>query len=239
MTLLSLGLAFCLGCGDSSSQSWESKAQTSGKKKSPKPEATPDNDTPDADEPGDTKPTNPHGANPHGASPHAGMQTPTASADEPSENNGKLDIEVVHLTVPKSWVRKAANPMLKAEYAVPKAEGDKMDGRLTVSQAGGSLESNLDRWKGQFSKLDKEHQDTVDIGGIKITLVDFSGTYEDSRGPMMGAGSAVSRPDYRLIGGIFEADGKLNFIKCYGPAKTIAARADEIKGFIKSLKVDK
>jgi hypothetical protein len=232
VTLLSLGLAFCLGCGDSSSPTWESKAQTSGQKKRPKLEAAADNDTPDSDQPGDSKPTNPHGAN-----PHSGMQMPTASADEPLENNGKLDIETVHLAVPKLWVRKAANPMLKAEYAVPKADGDKMDGRLTVSQAGGSLEDNLNRWKGQFSKLDKEHQDTVDVGGIKVTLVDFSGTYEDSRGPMMGP--AVSRPDYRLLGGIFEADGRLNFIKCYGPAKTITAQADEINGFIKSLKVDK
>ena len=31
--LLSLGIAFCIGCGDSSRQPWESKAQPSAKKK--------------------------------------------------------------------------------------------------------------------------------------------------------------------------------------------------------------
>ena len=73
--------------------------------------------------------------------------------------------------------------MLQAEYAIPKAEGDKEDGRLTVSQVGGTLEDNIDRWKGQFGKkLEKEKQETIDAGGIKITLVDFSGTFDDSRG---------------------------------------------------------
>ena len=42
-----------------------------------------------------------------------------------------------------------------------------------------------------------------------------------------------------MLGAIFETDGRLNFVKCYGPSKTMAARADEIKGFLRSLKVDK
>ena len=106
-----------------------------------------------------------------------------------------------------------------------------------MSQAGGTVEDNIDRWKGQFGKKpDKENQETIDVGGVKVTLVDFSGTFDDSRGMM---GPTVTRPDYRLLGAIFETDGGLNFIKCYGPKKTIADRADEIKGFLRSLKVDK
>ena len=160
-----------------------------------------------------------------------------ARTAETVENDGKLDIEPVHFTVPKAWIPKPHSQMLLAEFAIPKAEGDQQDGRLTVSQAGGTLDDNINRWKGQFSKkLDKEEQKTIDVGGVKVTLLDFSGTFDDSRGMM---GPTVTRPDYRLLGAIFENDGRLNFIKCYGPAKTIAARADEIKEFIKSLKVDK
>ena len=50
----------------------------------------------------------------------------------------------------------------------------------------------------------------------------------------------MTRPDYRMFGAIFQVPGDdlLNFIKCYGPTKTIAAQADEIKGFLRSLKVD-
>ncbi len=176
--------------------------------------------------------TDPHGM----VGPHAGMQTPDNA--EPMENNGKLDVETAHWTVPKTWVRKSPGMMLLAEYAIPKVEGDKEDGRVTVSQLGGSVESNLERWKGQFSKLDKEKQETIDADKLKITLVDLAGTFNESRGMM---GPSVTRPDYRMLGAIVEVPNQsmLYFIKCYGPAKTIAAQADEIKAFIRSMKEDK
>jgi hypothetical protein len=231
--LVSLGLAFCLGCGDSN-QPWESKAQPSGRKK-PKLEGTVNNDTTDSTTEPD-KMTNPHGDN-----PHAGMQMPAAASDEPLENDGKLDADSVHWTVPKSWVRKTPKTSMVrtlAEYGIPKAEGAKADGRLTVTQAGGGIEGNITRWQGQFSSLDKEKpQEAIEVGGIKVTLVDLSGTFED--GPMMGP--KVSCPEYRMLGAIFQLpnDTMQTFVKCYGPKKTIDARADEIKSFIKSLKVDK
>ena len=72
-----------------------------------------------------------------------------------------------------------------AAKSVPKADGDRQDARLTVSQFGGTVEANIDRWKGQFSKkLDKEEEKLIDVGGVKATLVDLSGTFDDSRGPM-------------------------------------------------------
>ncbi len=229
IALLSLGVAFCIGCGDSSTQSWESKSQPSGARKIAKADDTANND----EEPAAAESGNPHET----MNPHGGMALPTGATVETLENNGKLDIETIHFIVPKSWTPKPHSQMLLAEFAIPRAEGDQQDGRLTVSQAGGTLEDNINRWKGQFSKkLDKEEQKTIDVGGIKVTLVDFSGTFDDSRGMM---GPTVTRPDYRMLGAIFENDGRLNFIKSYGPAKTIAARADEIREFVHSLKVDK
>jgi hypothetical protein len=126
-----------------------------------------------------------------------------------------------------------------AEYAVPKTEGDTQDARLTVSQFGGTVEANIDRWKAQFGKkLDKQNQETFDVGGVKVTLADLSGTFDDARGPMA---PTVTRPDYRMLGEVIEVPGQpgLFFIKCYGPAKTIASRADEVKAFIRSMKIDK
>ncbi len=233
MALISLGIAFCIGCGDSSTQSWESgKSQSSGQKKSTKVDETADNNDPATADPAD----NPHKM----TNPHGGMQMPTDVKDEVLENNGKLDLDTRHWTVPKLWVRKTPkSKILEAEYGIPKAEGDKEDGRLTISQARGSVEDNIARWKGQFSKkLDKESQETLDAGGIKVTLVDLTGTFDDSRGMM---GPTVTRPEYRMFGAIFQLPNEegLHFIKCYGPKKTIADRTDEIKGFLRSLKVDK
>ncbi len=228
--LLSLGIVFCTGCGDSSSQSWETgKPQTSVGKKTAKVDETVNND----EEPAAAESANPHGA----VNPHSGAAMPDGAAAQTVENDGKLDLDTMHFTVPKAWIPKPHSQMLLAEFAVPKAEGDEQDGRLTVSQAGGTLKANVDRWKNQFSKkLDKDAVKSDDIGGIKVTLVDFSGTFDDARGMM---GPSVERPDYRLIGAVFGSEGALTFIKCSGPAKTMAARADEIKGFIHSLKVDK
>jgi len=241
MAIISLGIAFCIGCGDSSPQGWErGKSQASGErssreKPSPKIDDTADNDdTSMAGDSGDPhKMINPHGANPHGDMPMMNTK------DEVLENNGKLDLAALHWTVPKSWIRKTpSNGMLLAEFAIPKAEGDSMDARLTVSQAGGSLADNIERWEKQFSeKLDKEEKKTAEIAGVKVTLIELSGTFSDSRGMFAPAGPP--RPDYRLLGAIFESDGHFNFIKCTGPAKTIAARSDEIKGFVNSLKMDK
>ena len=239
MALISLGIAFCTGCGDSSPQAWEGKSQSSASKKGAKVNDVVNNDddstTDQSDDP--HKMMNPHGA----MNPHAGMPMAGGGADKVIENDGKLDIDTVHFTVPKAWIRKAPKPSsmvpILAEYGIPKAEGDKADGRLTVTRAGGSLESNIDRWKGQFG-TDKANQETIDAGGIKITLVDLAGTFNDSMGPFA---PAVERPDYRMQGAVFQLpdDTMLTFVKCYGPKKTITAHADEFKEFLKSLKVDK
>jgi hypothetical protein len=216
-----LALAFFAGCGDSSSQEWESRKQSSTDKAASDKSAASDTERP-------------HGM----TDPHAGMNLPASAPESVIENDGKLDVDSAHWTAPKTWIRKSPSMMLLAEYAVPKAEGDKEDGRLTVSQLGGGVESNIDRWKGQFEKLDKQNQETFELGKLKVTQVDLSGTYQDSRGMM---GPTTTRSDYRMIGAVVEVPGEqsLYFIKCYGPAKTIAAHADEIKSFIRSMKVDK
>jgi len=123
-----------------------------------------------------------------------------------------------------------------AEFALPRAEGDSADGRLTVSVARGSLKDNIERWRGQFGgKPDKESQETIKVEGIDVTLVDFSGTYQDQMGPFA---PGVDRSNYRNLGEIFEL-GELHFLKAYEPAQTMEARAPEFRAFVQSLKPTK
>ncbi len=84
-------------------------------------------------------------------------------------------------------------------------------------------------------RLNKEQKETLDAGGIKITLVNLTGTFNDSTAPRA---PSITRPDYRMLGAIFQIPGEdgLHFVKCYGPKKTITDRADEIKAFLTSLK---
>jgi hypothetical protein len=150
----------------------------------------------------------------------------------------EVDLDEVRLTAPSAWVRKAPRVgFIRAEFALPRAEGDPADGRLTVSVAGGSIKENVDRWRLQFAgKPEKEAQETLKVDGIEVTLVDFSGTYSDQMG--MSA-PAVERSGYRMLGAILDIGGQLCFVKAYGPAKTMAARTAEFRTFMQSLKAKK
>ena len=188
LTIVALSLGFCAGCGDSSSQTWESgKSPPASLKPGQKSGNVADNDATN-DATGGTAQTDRGASNPRSSmDPHAGMMMPGNTSSASLENDGTLDIGSLHWTVPKYWVRKAPG-MVAAEYSVPKTEGDKREARLTASQFGGTVEANINRWKGQFSKkLDKEEEKPFDIGVGKATLVDLSGTFDDSPGPMAPA----------------------------------------------------
>jgi len=142
---------------------------------------------------------------------------------------------MVQLTAPEGWIRKPPRSgFVRAEFSLPRAEGDSADGRLTVTVAGGSVEDNIERWRGQFAgKPEKESQEKIKVSQTEVALVDFSGTYLD-QGAMMGPGT--EQPGYRMLGAIFDLGGELHFIKAYGPAKTMAAQADKFRSFVRSLK---
>jgi len=62
----------------------------------------------------------------------------------------------------------------------------------------------------------------------------MAGSFHDPRGPMA---TPTEYPGYRMLGAVFEVGDRLHFVKGYGPEKTMAARADEFRPFLKSLKL--
>lgn len=148
----------------------------------------------------------------------------------------------ISLQAPGTWVKKKpATRIVEVEFAVPKVEGDSADGRLTIMQAGGSVEDNIGRWIGQFTQTDnKPTRDRAviaeeEIAGQTVHTVDISGTYADRRGPFA---PAVQREDYRMLAAIVVTkENGQQFIKLYGPRKTIAANEKSFNEFVKSLKV--
>jgi hypothetical protein len=164
---------------------------------------------------------------------HAGL--PAAAAPGPVIESREVEIGSLCLTAPNEWVRRQpSSQFLITEFSLPKAEGDTEDGRLTVSTAGGALEDNLNRWKGQFGgKPDKESQETLEVGDVKVTWVDYSGTFSDQRGPFA---LATPKPGYRMLGAVIPLGDQLFFVKGYGPEKTVASHAEKIRSLILSLK---
>ena len=163
-------------------------------------------------------------------------ESPSVADPSPAikQSDGKLGLERLTFAVPDGWEQKeASSSFVLAEYRLPKADGDDADGRLTVSVAGGTVEANIDRWRDQFGgKPEKVSEQRKEINGLDIAVVDFSGEFDDQRGPFA---PATKRSGYRMLAAIISADRELHFVKAVGPEATIAAHADRFQEFIGSV----
>jgi hypothetical protein len=172
--------------------------------------------------------------------------TPDVSTRETNSPKGELrnlspdqvELDSIRLTAPAQWRKtEPGTTFVAAEFVLPRAEADNEDGRLTISTAGGSLETNIDRWKGQFDPQPQQASlEVVDVADVKITIVDLSGDFNDQRGPFA---PAVKRPNYRMIAAVIPLEGQFSFIKATGPQKTIATHAGAIHAFIRSVRLKK
>jgi hypothetical protein len=166
--------------------------------------------------------------------PASSSDVPPSSRNSPDNLGGEVEVAGIQLAAPPGWeTRPPGSALIAAEFSLPRADGDDTDGRLTISTAGGTVEANIDRWKGQFDPQPQEaSQEEIDVAGKKVTIVDLSGDFNDQRGPFA---PAVKRPGYRMIAAVIPADGQLHFVKATGPQNTIAKHSDAIQQFIRSV----
>jgi hypothetical protein len=145
-------------------------------------------------------------------------------------------------TAPAGWTKKQpATRIVEAEFATPPAKGDETPGRLTAMGAGGTIESNIDRWIGQFASEGapaRPKQDKLSVSGCEIHVVDLSGTYKDTPGGPFAGGKTTLREKYRMLGAIVVTKDAGNyFLKLYGPQATIGEAEKGFQEMLKSLKV--
>lgn len=153
--------------------------------------------------------------------------------------------ESVEYSIPAGWIMEAPSvQMRKGQYRLPKAEGDSEDAVLAVYHfpgQGGSIQSNIDRWVNQFKKpdgspvADAARIEKMEVNGRTVTIVDVSGTYSASMGPM--AGGAAEKPGYRMLGAIIDTNSGPWFFKLTGPENTISRWEASFTEFVNSLKV--
>ena len=152
--------------------------------------------------------------------------------------DGKLE-----LTAPANWSKKEpASRIVEVEFAVPPGKGDDAPGRLTAMGAGGSVESNIDRWVGQFAgeggAAAKAKRDKATVGGAEIEIIDLAGTYKDSPAGPFAGGKTIMRDNYRMLGAIIQTKDRGNyFLKLYGPKATVDENEKGFQDMVKSLKV--
>lgn len=159
-------------------------------------------------------------------------KTDTASKEETLQlAQGKIVA-----TKPATW--KTVPPksnIVQYEFRTP-VEGEK-SARITIMSAGGSVESNIERWVGQFEGAKKEdiQVDKKEVDATTVHTVEIAGTFKESMGGPFapGGGKVTKMENYKMLGAILELkDGAKVFIKATGPADIIG---DMKESFMKML----
>ena len=166
-----------------------------------------------------------------------------ALAQEKSDKKGEpAKAETLELAEGKIIVSKPAawknmppkSNMIQHEFRAP-AEGEK-SARITIMSAGGSTESNIDRWIGQFEGAKKEDAkiEKKDVDQTTVNIVEITGTFKESMGgPFAPGGQTKKMENYKMLGAILELKGgEKVFIKATGPSEIIT---DLKEGFVKML----
>jgi hypothetical protein len=83
---------------------------------------------------------------------------------------------------------------------------------------GGDVNSNINRWLGQFVTQPKYTQETIKVGEREIVILDAQGTYND--GPMMGP--KTPKEHWGMLGAIVPGKEAPIFIKLTGPEAVLA-----------------
>lgn len=142
----------------------------------------------------------------------------------------------VKWTAPSGWTVGPEKPMRVATYNIPAADGDADGAELGVfyfgGGQGGDIQTNIDRWVGQFENA-KPEQSSKEVNGMKVELVKIAGTYLAPSGPMMQ--SSGKKANYRLLGAIVSAPEGSVFFKLTGPAKTVVAAEGNFNAFVGSM----
>lgn len=155
---------------------------------------------------------------------------PPAAATPDPAGAARLDVMGISFTVPEGWkVAPPANAMRLAELHVG---ADPASECVAVfSTAGGSVQSNIDRWAGQVTPAPgaaPAPATSRDIAGMKVTTAEFVGSYA-------GMGDAAPRDNWMLRGAIIETPGGLLFIKMTGPAEPMTAARPAFEALLDSI----
>ncbi len=148
---------------------------------------------------------------------------------------------------PENWKpERPANTMRVAQYVIPRVEGDSEDGQFVVFffgvGGGGGTQANLDRWRSQFTTEDGQPvpdsavvSEVIQVGDIKVTLLDIAGSYS-ATAMMPGAATGPAKPNQRMLAAVAEFDQGPYFIRATGPTATISANREAFMKLIQSLR---
>jgi hypothetical protein len=172
-------------------------------------------------------PANPHGTTPMGGALPAAAAMPPMGGDAAAAN-------LPQWQAPAHWKTQAPGAMVLATFGI---EDDKA-GKATMTVSSfpgdvGGLLANVNRWRRQVgaapieaAALEKETS-PLDLGGIKATLADMTGTIKTAGGNST-----------RLLAASIPRDGQTWFFKLMGDEPLVAKEKENFLAFLKTLKFD-
>ncbi len=159
--------------------------------------------------------------------------TPPGPAPSRSPHGATSDL--LGFQAPAGWVAETpASNMRKGQFRIPDPAKKAKDAQLVVFHFGsesGTLESNIERWRGQFGGADAQTE-ALDKATLKTTVVDISGDYAGDMG-----GDPV--PGARMVLAVVETDDGAWYFKVVGPAATVEGIRAAFLDAIRALKAKK
>jgi hypothetical protein len=146
-------------------------------------------------------------------------------------------------TAPQGWqARSTSSTMRVAEFVLPARDGAAGSAELVIyyfGGSGGSVDANIQRWLGQMQQPDGRAtsevaaRDSRTINGLKVSLLDVSGTYVAEITP--GAAEKHNSPGFRMRTAVVDTPRGPYYLKLVGPAATVASWNASVNEFLASL----
>lgn len=167
----------------------------------------------------------------------------SANGDEPAEAKVPQTIQIfdtVKLTVPAGWKpQPPKSRIVEHEFAAPVgAAEDAATARITMMAAGGDVDANISRWKGQFEGSTDAKIEKMQVAGVTVHFVQLAGSFKETMGggPFSG-GKTVIRDNYGMLGAIIVLpNGRQYFVKLTGPKEAVEAQREGFKAMLQDLK---
>jgi hypothetical protein len=146
--------------------------------------------------------------------------TPVATPDQKMVRTGPFEksFDGIRFSVPAGWkeveLSGAQQGFIDARFEIPTAHGAVS---LTCSSNAGGIDSNVQRWVGQFHAPPGKRPviEDFDVAGKQAKWVDLAGEFD--AGPMAAASTASSQPVERMLGvAIPLAGGRDFYLKLTG-----------------------
>ncbi|MFL5243840.1 MAG: hypothetical protein ACJ8FY_17195 [Gemmataceae bacterium] len=169
------------------------------------------------------------------------------AADDKKKDGTAVELDGLKSKAPADWkTEPTTNQMRAYQFKLPNAKDEKANAELIIFYfgpgGGGSAEENVKRWKGmmappQGKKIDDVAKvDKFKVGDVAVTYLDVEGTYLAKERPFDPNSKVEKKPDYRMLGVVFESPKGPYFMRVTGPAKTVAEQKKAFDGWLKNFK---